>query len=451
MALRLARFKIEGLFEIFDHEIVLSHPDRVTIIHAPNGYGKTVILKLIHDFLNKRFHSVCSVQFRVAHFYFDNGKYISVERVELPREGKSSQPLPDHGLFLTERDADNPPLFNFDWMWTGAATQFEQAAINQIDELIPNLHQVGSTNWIDGDGKRLSISDVITKYGRALPDDLLKSQAPDWLAATISQIDCRFIETQRLLDLRTLRSASKWRTIPAGYRAVVDADASDLASRIGTNLKEYGVVAQRLDQTFPHRIIQQTSSSLSETQLRRELEDLEIDRRRLMKAGLLDQTYQPPLPVTSIDDRIRGVLELYLQDGREKFHLFEDLYKKIDVFTRILNQRLKYKRVEVNKDDGIQIISTRTSKKLPLQSLSSGEQHELVLLYELLFQIKPGALLLIDEPEISLHVAWQKQFIPDLLSVIQLSDFSVLMATHSPQIINDRWDLTIELHGPDHG
>ena len=74
--------------------------------------------------------------------------------------------------------------------------------------------------------------------------------------------------------------------------------------------------------------------------------------------------------------------------------------------------------------------------------LSSGEQHEIVLLFELLFETKPNSLILIDEPELSLHVAWQREMLKDLQEIADLSDFRAILATHSPQIINDRWDLT---------
>ena len=86
---------------------------------------------------------------------------------------------------------------------------------------------------------------------------------------------------------------------------------------------------------------------------------------------------------------------------------------------------------------------------MPLGSLSSGEQHELVLFYELLFKVEPNALVLLDEPEISLHLAWQQQFLGDLVEMVKLSSFDVLVATHSPGIIGKRWDLTVELKGPD--
>ncbi|MBK8232979.1 MAG: ATP-binding protein [Candidatus Eisenbacteria bacterium] len=74
-----------------------------------------------------------------------------------------------------------------------------------------------------------------------------------------------------------------------------------------------------------------------------------------------------------------------------------------------------------------------------------GEQHELVLLYDLLFRVRPNTLVLIDEPELSLHVTWQKTFLSDLLEIVEATGFDVVLATHSPFIVGDRNDLLVEL------
>jgi len=71
--------------------------------------------------------------------------------------------------------------------------------------------------------------------------------------------------------------------------------------------------------------------------------------------------------------------------------------------------------------------------------------------YELLFKVAPGSLILIDEPEISLHVVWQEQFLKDVQAVTKMTDTDVLIATHSPDIIDDRRDLMLELRGPENG
>lgn len=84
---------------------------------------------------------------------------------------------------------------------------------------------------------------------------------------------------------------------------------------------------------------------------------------------------------------------------------------------------------------------------IDLDSLSSGEQHEIILMIDLLINVPKGATVLIDEPEISLHVAWQLAFIPDVQEIAKMVGFKFVVATHSPQIINNAWDRAVRL-GP---
>jgi predicted ATP-binding protein involved in virulence len=119
------------------------------------------------------------------------------------------------------------------------------------------------------------------------------------------------------------------------------------------------------------------------------------------------------------------------------------------LFRQILNDHFMYKELRIHKEKGFRFMSKRTGEELSSTDLSSGEQHEVVVLYELLFHVSSNSLIMIDEPEISLHIAWQEEFLRDLQRIIMLSPFDALIATHSPQIVNDRWDLTIELTGPE--
>ena len=148
-----------------------------------------------------------------------------------------------------------------------------------------------------------------------------------------------------------------------------------------------------------------------------------------------------------IDEENTHVLAVYIEDVKQKLSVFDQLTAKIDLLIKIINKRFLHKQLSISRTDGFVFTSSK-SKKLSPTKLSSGEQNELVLLYEMLFKVSPNSLILIDEPEISLHVAWQQQFLTDLEEITKLIGFDVLIATHSPQIINDRWDLTVELEGP---
>jgi len=45
--MRLQEIRTHKLFRLFDHVIPLNMDERITIIHGPNGYGKTAILRMI--------------------------------------------------------------------------------------------------------------------------------------------------------------------------------------------------------------------------------------------------------------------------------------------------------------------------------------------------------------------------------------------------------------------
>ena len=87
--LQLAEFSVKGLFGLFDHDIKLNLRDRISIIHAPNGYGKTVILKLISGFFGGSLGIFRRVEFDHILYKLTDGTSIRLER--RTREGKNGR------------------------------------------------------------------------------------------------------------------------------------------------------------------------------------------------------------------------------------------------------------------------------------------------------------------------------------------------------------------------
>jgi predicted ATPase len=73
---------------------------------------------------------------------------------------------------------------------------------------------------------------------------------------------------------------------------------------------------------------------------------------------------------------------------------------------------------------------------LPFNQLSSGEQNLLSVGAKLIAYARPGCLVAIDEPEVSLNVAWQQRYTELVCSSLSHATGShVLIATHSPHLI----------------
>jgi ABC-type glutathione transport system ATPase component len=146
----------------------------------------------------------------------------------------------------------------------------------------------------------------------------------------------------------------------------------------------------------------------------------------------------------------KNVLSLYIQDQSEKLHVFDDLQKRIATLMDLINSKFQAqgKYLVIDRERGFLFKTDIGGGRIfrPAE-LSSGEQQQLVLFYELIFKTSKKSLVLIDEPEISLDVGWQRRFLDDLAKVISLDRISILMATHSPQIIHNRRDLAVPLSG----
>ncbi len=221
-----------------------------------------------------------------------------------------------------------------------------------------------------------------------------------------------------------------------------------LADLIQKELAAFGTLSQALESSFPARLIKKMGKNgVSDSDVKKRLEDIEQKRERLARIGILPADRQSfSMPANAIDENTREVLAIYAEDTEAKLGMLEETASKIELFTDIINRRFRYKSMEIAKTG--YLFRDHRGEEIPITVLSSGEQHQLVMLYQLLFEIKPGTLVLIDEPELSLHIAWAKQFIKDLLAITALAGIDVLIATHSPDLIHDRWDLTVELKGP---
>jgi predicted ATPase len=62
-----------------------------------------------------------------------------------------------------------------------------------------------------------------------------------------------------------------------------------------------------------------------------------------------------------------------------------------------------------------------------------------------MFDVPKNSLVLIDEPEISMHIVWQYELLRDLKSIADHIDGDLLIATHSSQIIGEYLNQTIPL------
>lgn len=451
--MQIQQISVRSLFGIFDHVIPLNRDERITIIHGPNGFGKTAMLRMLNGFFNSRYSVFRTIPFTKFRVDFDNGNSVEVlKNPEALDKFKKREniifdfyELGQKKVSFSLRAIKNTPELN--------------VYVDILDETIPEIRRLGSKIWrYIPTGETLSLNDIIDRFDYVLPSKVKLREEPEWLEKLKNDIHVRLIESQRLLNAVPSHSLRFNSGTPL-MLPTVSAYSEEIAQLIQSKLAEYGTTSQSLDRTFPVRVVQQQPSpEVTDEQLRHQLNELEKNRSRLIEVGLLDKEENSDFQIQPqfIDESTKNILSVYVEDVKKKLSIFNEIASKIELLRRIVNNKFScsYKEMNFNKEKGF-IFKTLYHPNSPNRDtlsptdLSSGEQHELVLLYELLFKVRPKSLVLIDEPELSLHVGWQAQFLKDLQEITKLADLDVLMATHSPDIIQDRWDLTVELKRPE--
>lgn len=77
----------------------------------------------------------------------------------------------------------------------------------------------------------------------------------------------------------------------------------------------------------------------------------------------------------------------------------------------------------------------QNGQQIPLLKASSGELSLITSMMFILSEIENKHLILIDEPENSLHPRWQREYIPMLYDLLGYHDAEIIIATHSPLIV----------------
>jgi hypothetical protein len=110
----------------------------------------------------------------------------------------------------------------------------------------------------------------------------------------------------------------------------------------------------------------------------------------------------------------------------------KDLFSLID---RMFSQTNK--TIAIDPATNSLIFNRGNNNVIPLSRLSSGEKQLLLILFGVFLMEDNPYILLMDEPEISLHIGWQQELI-DIIRQLN-PNCQLIMTTHSPSIFGEGW------------
>lgn len=425
--MKIISIKIDKLFELFDYDISFSNKENLLIITGPNGFGKTMILNIIFSLFNRKLTFFQKLVFEKITISLDN----------------------DISIVISKKFYNDKPYVIFTFAKKGNLIE----TFDQFSELESAIKE-GTFPSLLSLKARLAVSlsgftiDDINESADRLPDEvsnnLFKFKSRETIEI-LNSIKVNLIREQRLFKkVPTTESNYHEEKEQTVMIETIQTYADEMKKLIANYSQKSLKISQELDSSYPNRLISE-KGKVSEDEYNVRFNKLKEKQDKLR----INNLYERELEVLGYSEVDSKALLVYLNDLESKLGVFDDLLEKLELFRKILNERrFTYKTIQIDREKGF-YFKTCKGKELELTQLSSGEQHEVVLLYELIFNAKQNVLVLIDEPEISLHITWQKEFLNDLLRIIKMQNFQVVIATHSPSIINDRWDLVYNLEKVD--
>lgn len=444
--MKLVRVEFTKLFGYFDYSI--DFHDTVTILHGLNGCGKTTMLQTINAVFNKEMDTIKSTDLQSVSFFFSTGAILKIDRKKIyldPEKEKATGII-----YLAYSIIENGKETVFDSFENTDEYQDIVKRFLKGYRPFPFLERINESTWYDRKREtKLNLEEVIAEYGtiifRRYSREYLEDDIPQPVQDILASMDVRLIAADRLTVAKRVERQYGEDNIKIERR--VNLIAKDLSQKIRDTIQQYAQLSQAKDRTFPLRAIKQ-SSPLTVDEIKSKMIELESKRKEFVDTGILEEE-QDDIGIHDLLDAItesnRQNLSLYAIDTEEKLNALSSLSSSINLFRNLIDKNFNNKRIVFNKDHGFRFVATYSDSTILPQSLSSGEQHELVMFYDLIFNASENTLILIDEPELSLHIKWQLDYVDELLQIISATKFSAVLATHSPQIIHDKWDLTVSL------
>ena len=116
---------------------------------------------------------------------------------------------------------------------------------------------------------------------------------------------------------------------------------------------------------------------------------------------------------------------------------YNKIYARKILFENLVNEAFKETgKVIDNEADKLHFIMD-DKYSISADKLSSGEKQLLIILLTVLLEDGQEYILMMDEPEISMHISWQYKLIDMILELNP--SVQIILTTHSPMIFSDGW------------
>lgn len=445
MTISLTRFRVDQLHGFKNFDIPIRN-NRLVLV-GENGSGKTTVINLLYLFLSRQWERLANYQFGAIQVQLNEQEFVLTKRhLQARLRSKPHFRLPLVGVRrmrfrrIAEDLLSHPEIFDL------------RATAHQLGIPEPALKQWIEESRAPGPDKELAseFQELSKRLGDMVHDQIL-------YLPTYRRIEQDLNTIFPNIDLSELHEQLEDRQGGTEFVELVEFGMEDVVGNIERKMGE-------LKDDERSRLTNLTGSYLREV-ISGEYRDFKIEEIEMLQPdavdSILNRIAEDILP-KSDKDRMRLLLREIHSSQQLTFDqqvIAHFLLKLLQVnaalreseanvrrFTEICNAYLNSTEKEVvfdNNEFKLAVVSHDTAEEgtvsnILLRFLSSGEKQIVSVFSHLLLSGIEKAFVLLDEPELSLSVPWQKMFLPDIFHTQQCS--GIIAVTHSPFIFKNEFD-----------
>lgn len=427
--------EIKNLYGYMNKKILFKD---INFLVGINGCGKTSILKILLSFFNRDIEYFKKLNFDEIKLLFKEKMYI------IKKEGEE--------IFYYNDDRDNHLYHEI----IEKRSIFEER-INELEKKIisfekkclknkENLNELDKEIKILED-KKIKLEKFLKNYNnnnvdketlKKIENTILRMEIMDQVLKTREKVNV-ILQENSLFELETKKIEIEIESL------IVKKEELTKKEKLLKNIKE--VFFEFNTNYFSMGIDEKYDLKQFEAMVEKLINNEETSK-------LKEKMLYSLSPIEKVSKILNKKTDEYLREinkqnqNKDYNKISNKILDEINEFINIINLFFKesYKKLIFKEDEAKFVIEILNKEKQSICSLStenltilsSGEQQILILITTLFFTLTNNSILLIDEPEKSMHVEWQKNFMVALKKIIKkYENIQIILATHSIDMVEE--------------